>query len=81
MPLYIRSGSAISTSEGLIIYDRGSWKIYQGRNGEAIEISREEDHIKTVGEAETPNKILLLGEKIRGARIEDIDIELTSSPP
>jgi alpha-glucosidase len=30
MPLYIGSGSAISTSEGLIIYGRGSWKIYQG---------------------------------------------------
>jgi alpha-glucosidase len=81
MPLYIRSGSAIPTSEGLIIYGRGSWKIYQGENGEAIEISREEDHIKIVGEAETPNKILLLGEKIRGARIEDIDIEVRVEEP
>ena len=81
MPLYIRSGSAIPTSEGLMIYGRGSWKIYQGENGEAIEISREEDHIKIVGEAETPNKILLLGEKIRGARIEDIDIEVRVEEP
>ena len=80
MPLYIKAGSAIPTAEGLIIYDKGSWKIYYGDKGEALEISRRGDLLEIIGEAEPPEKILIFGEKIREVKGEGLSIELEADP-
>ncbi|MGC9010011.1 MAG: hypothetical protein ACP5I7_05275, partial [Sulfolobales archaeon] len=76
----VRYGSAIPTSEELILYGEGKWRIYQGENGEYMDISRHNSFIFFTGDIEPPKKILLLGERIKYAKINELSIDVEADP-
>jgi alpha-glucosidase len=70
MPLYVREGSAVPLEDGLMIFGEGSWRIYHGDQGAAMDVSLKDNTVRCGGEPMRVSKLILLGVSVSRAVVD-----------